>query len=201
MEIKKGTLGILAKDITSGASVELSSTEDTGGKNVLRIVDASPFAYDDTTETLSVRPKKALPAMVTLSETVNVAASGTKTFTLTPAANEIWRIRQISLDVPVPSGGGSGSHVIQGMYLVTNSTLNEVFTISNAFGAKIVIRGNNPLTKNNSYPTTDGDFADQIRNIVISAANPFIILYTNLTDVAQTGTIGLKILYEIEYVL
>ena len=37
---------ILAQDTTSGENVELSSIADTDGKNVLRTVDAAPFAYD-----------------------------------------------------------------------------------------------------------------------------------------------------------
>ena len=46
---------ILAKDIVSGNPVELSSLEDDDGKNVLRVVDAAPFAYDGVNDELKIQ--------------------------------------------------------------------------------------------------------------------------------------------------
>lgn len=183
-----------------GLAKAITVVQDTNGDWVLRMVDAAPFAYDEATDTKKIMPKKALPEIQTLSETVNIAPSGNRTFTIQPPIGELWHIKHLSIDIPVPTGATSGSTILDALYSSISSNLNQIFTISNAFGAKVVIRGSYPLTKNNNYPISDTDFARSIQNIVCSNENPLLLLYTNLTNATQTGTIGLKIVKEIEYI-
>ena len=50
---------ILAKDPTTGDYKELTATQDENGEYVLKIVDSAPWAYDETTQTFSVRTSLA----------------------------------------------------------------------------------------------------------------------------------------------
>jgi hypothetical protein len=191
---------ILAKDPATGETVEVTAVQDNDGEWVFRMVDASPVAYDQATDTIKTKSKKSLPAIQTLSQTVNITAGSNKQFTIAPPAGEIWHIKLIGLDAPAPSGASSGSHVAEFYYTDISTSVNQVLSIANVFGSKITIRANVPFSKSSALPASDGDFSSAIRNISCSASNPLIILYTNLTNVAQTGTIGLKVVKEIEYV-
>jgi len=177
-------------DPATGNPVEVTAIQDGSGDWVLRIVDASPYTGS----------KKAIPVVSTLSQTVNVLASGTQTFTITPPAGELWRVKLLGVDVPIPAGGASGTQLIQLFYSNASSALNTIADITSVYSAKVVVRGNIPLTKSSCTPPTDGDFADQIRSIAITTDNPLLIVYSNLTNVSQTGTIGIKLVKEIEYI-
>lgn len=196
---EKLPVSLLGKDQATNNQVPLTAVQDKNGNWVLRIVDAAPFAYDETLDALKQKPLKSMPAMDTLSQVVNVAAGGNKTFTITPPTGELWHIKMISLDIPVATGATTGSQVIEGFFTTAATSLNQFLSVVSNASTKIVIRSNQPMTKTSSYPP-DPEFANQIRSTVISNSNPLILVYSNLTDVAQTGTIGLKILKVIEKV-
>lgn len=172
------------------------------GDHVLRVVDAAPFAYDKPTDSLRIRPKRALPAItpMSISPAGGVAAGAGYTFTLTPPVGEIWRIRSLGVDIPAPVGAASGSHFFNGFYGSAATALNQIFSISNAFGGNIKIFANSPITKNYNIPTEALAFVNTLSSLVCSNACPLVLLYTNATNVAQTGILGLTVVKEIEYV-
>lgn len=196
---EKLPVSLLGKDQATDKSVPLTAVQDENGNWVLRTVDAAPFAYDEKLDALKQKALKSMPPMDTLSQVVNVAAGGSKIFTITPPAGELWHIKMISMDIPVATGATTGSQVIEGFFSTAATSLNQFLSVVSNAQTKIVVRSNQPMTKTSSFPP-DPEFANQIRNAVISNSNPLILVYTNLTDVAQTGTIGLKVLKIIEKV-
>jgi len=183
-----------------GTARAISVVVDGNGEHVLRTVDAAPHAYDETTDTITVRPKRSLPAVSALSTDADVAAGASYTWTLTPPAGEVWRIRSIGLNIAAPVGATSGTHLLDIYHTAATTALNQALSINNVFGAGIKILGNTPMVKAGSIPSSEEAFRGAIVGLACSNSSPLVLVYTNLTNAAQTGILGLSVVKEIEHV-
>lgn len=179
-----------AKAQLTGESVELTAVQDLNGEWVLRTVNSSPY----------MGSKKAIPSVSTLNKTVNVSAGGNEVITIQPPVGEIWRVKLLGVDIPIPVGATSGTHSFQLFYSASNSAMNTIAEITSNFSTKLAIRANSPFNKTTCTPTNESDFSEQIRSIAITNENPLVLVYFNLTNVAQSGILGIKLVKEIEYI-
>lgn len=189
------------RNAADDATLALSATTDDEGKGVLRIVDAAPFAYDAGSERLKVQSQRVLEMQV-LDNTLNVAAAGSHTVTVTPPAGEIWRVKMLGMNTPAPSGAASGTHKVE-LYSGISANVNEymMFQAISNYADNVRLRMNTAFTATSAVTPTDQ--AVQIAvltSIVISEDIPLQIKYTNSTNATATGNWAIKLLVEKETV-
>lgn len=110
------TGSILAKDTVLGTPVELSALEDGSGKYVLRIIDASPYGYDSTTERIKIK-EDWTPFILE-----DTAVGNDKIFTV-PASTE-YEILSVYAAMTALAGGGSRTVSV----VIATATVSEVLS-------------------------------------------------------------------------
>lgn len=134
-------------------------------------------------------------------ELLNVAAAGTVTVTITPPAGELWRIKDLYISAPAPSGAASGTHALL-IYPYGNDLKYTVLTLDSTFGNAVTIARNYAFVATSA--SVPNDLNAQMRailNIVVTNSCPLRIHYANNTNVLQSGTLSINVAREVEYIV
>lgn len=137
---------------------------------------------------------------------MNVSTDSSSVITVTPPANELWRIKNLQFVVPAPTGATSGYHYFL-VYGLGTTNVNKAYVLRavSAYGDEIRLACNYIQTAtyatNPKKPTSEQTQQNAVLNIVATNASPLKIHYFNGTDVAQTGTYTLEVSREVEYIV
>jgi hypothetical protein len=143
--------------------------------------------------------KHTLPVFVDASQVLNVAAAGSTSITITPPAGELWKILNLYVSVPIPSGGGSGTHTL--VLSNVSSSGPSIISGNSVFGTAITLSRGYFSTATTPNPTLPADQQRMLHRQRFSNASPLAIVYLNDTNVTQTGTITIKYVKEVEYIV
>lgn len=144
-----------------------------------------------------------VPVPLVLDQTLNMTSGATKTVAITPPDGEIWRVKLLRIDVPAPSGATTGSHLLNLRY-GGNATQYNILTAASLYGDPISISYNTIRTATASGGKLPADEMQQqqaILSLVLSSECPLIVQYQNSNDGTQTGTLTLRIVREVEYIV
>jgi len=135
--------------------------------------------------------------IIDLSDNTTVTASGgTNTQTLTPPDSKIYEIIGIDYSAADPAGSSSGTHALS--IRVTNLFVTaEHLYVRGTTGTGIYIQPNNGLVGDSSeVPSATSDQLFYITRgaLKCSATNTIAFIYTNNTDVNQTGNRQCKVM-------
>jgi len=130
---------------------------------------------------------------IDLSSSATVGHPASETQTLQPAAGKIYQVIEIYANLPDPAGSSAGTHYIHGKY--QNITGSMIY-ISSGFGNDITIDQNGFTGSGTERPSGNSEqfLVPRGGMIICSNSQPFDFVYTNSTDVDQTGTRTLEIL-------
>lgn len=132
------------------------------------------------------------------SQVLNVAAAGNTTITITPAADELWRIINILASVARPTGSSTGTHDLEVGYDTNNATL----LVRSNFDQTVNISRNVAGTAAASaWPDSDASQRAAVAGMVVTNAMPLKITYRNNTDVLQDNTLSINVVREVEYIV
>jgi hypothetical protein len=169
-------------------------TDDNGVKHV------SEYDSDSKWKTRIIVDKRKLAiAIGNYDQALDVAAENVTTITVTPSANELWRIKVLRLDIPYPSGATSGNHYIF-MGIGYAGSNYSVLQLSSDYNESISINNNVTSASDLMVPFDEISQILAINNIVITNTYPLQIYYNNSTNAAQTGDLKLRIVREVEYI-
>lgn len=145
--------------------------------------------------------KLALPAPGNYDQVLNIAVSGSTAIAITPSAGEIWRVKLLRISLPAPVGAGSGNH-----NCVIRMGANEVnYTVLGAtanYNQPITVTYNHfDSTTTSEAPTSESDQQRAINNLVASNTLPLYVVIGNFTNVIQSGTVTLRLIKEVEYIV
>jgi len=172
--------------------------------SVIVVGKVSPLVNAEKSMQLTGR-KVSLPAASNLDQALNVTASGGKnTITITPPTGELWRVKYLRLNIPAPVGATGGTvHYIY-LRLGANTLDNSVLFASSNYGDEVDILYNiimKATATNGKYPTNEQTQQKAIQDLVLSQNCPLHIDYTNYTNALQSGTIKLRLIKEVEYIV
>jgi len=125
-----------------------------------------------------------------LSKTLNIASSGSETFTFDETTTDLekyeaYQILALRLYFPIPSGASSGSHRLEGYYKGTNVRLIEgQSTYTSVLNFKF-----NHWENANSYgvPGQSSNGLNQFFKCIYTSDLSLEVKYYNNTDVSATG--------------
>lgn len=172
----------------------LSTIKDDEDKEILRIVDAAPFAYDTETERLKTEDAGLIIESASLGWTgTTVDSLGNKVVELNGETGYILEPLFIHCRINKPNSAGSGNHV---WYIYTDKLpeTDSIQTIS-AHTANNTIQGGVPNEMTSYIPSDRSAFLLAIQSLHINPDGKLIIKYYNGTDVAQTNASAVRILY------
>jgi len=132
--------------------------------------------------------------MIDLSDDTTVASGGgSDTQTLQPPQGQIYKIIELSVDIPDPVGSSANYHRLSiGYQNFTDS--NDIIFIQGNFGTDIRIY-NGGLGGDVVYPADDNNQLPLKRTMIYASyTEPLDFVYTNNTDVNQTGTRKIEIM-------
>ncbi|KIL38302.1 hypothetical protein SD70_27185 [Gordoniibacillus kamchatkensis] len=156
----------------------------------------------DAFNQMSLTGRKAKVISATYDQVLNTAASGITTITITPPVGELWRIKVLAISAPAPAGAASGTHLFEIRSGVASSSYNAVMSAKSNFGDPATILDNYITSGTSSkIPTTEQAQQQAILNLVATNDSPLSIVYSNATNVTQTGTAIIRMVREVEYVV
>ena len=180
-----GKFGI---DQTTGGTTNGIVNKNASGIEIF--TDANPAS-------IKLTGRKLALAVASYNQVLNVSAGGNTVITITPPVGELWRVKNLYFSVPA-IGATSGTHSI---HVYTGSIdINEFINLYGAYTGTLTLK-RNVKGSGTSVPTNDAEVQRAILNMVITNSLPLSIKYSNLTDVAQTGTIAISVVREVEYIV
>jgi hypothetical protein len=129
---------------------------------------------------------------------MNVAASGSVTYTITPPVGEIWRLKMLRVKIPLiaASTGNHTLYIRQGASTLDGSLMSCVIAgtadlslLYNCFQGTVV----------SAAPSTAEGQIRLIQGIVVTSECPLYVVYNNGTGTTQAGTSVIKLIKEVEY--
>jgi hypothetical protein len=168
-------------------------TDDNG------IPHVSEYDSDSKWKTRIIVDKRKLAiAVESYDQTLSVAAAAGTTISVTPAANELWRVKMLRLIFPAPVGATSGSHYTL-ISIGLAGTAYSLMRLDSDYNHSISIY-NNAATADIMAPFDELTQFLVINSLVVTNAQPLRIYYGNSTDVSQTGNLTLRVTREVEYI-
>ena len=134
------------------------------------------------------------------SQVLNVPAGNNVLITITPPSGELWRVKNLTVQMLAPIGATTGDHKVI-IRSVANNDSNRHLYASNAYNASISILANYIYIASTKQPTTEQSQQATILNIVLTNQAPLYLYYVNSTDVAQTGQAIIGVTREVEYIV
>jgi len=131
---------------------------------------------------------------VDLSDSTNVASSGTNVQTLTPPVGMIYQIISLYCAIPVISGA-SGDHDLE----ITNANLSSgnYLKIAGTDGALASI-SYNKLLADTENPSNEREQVQVILNqMICNNDNPIVFTYSNNSDTAQTSNRPIELIVKV----
>lgn len=159
-------------------------------------------ATPGTSNGVTINGRKASVVSSVYDQTLNVAAGGNTTITITPGAGELWRIKNMGLEIAQPAGASSGTHEIR-IYVGNVDERQRVLRDITAYTVAIVIISNaiSNAQSTGTWPTSEAAQIASLSNVAVTAASPLKLWYSNSTNAAQTGTLYLAITKEVEQIV
>jgi hypothetical protein len=134
--------------------------------------------------------------VVDLSDDTNVAASGTNSQTLQPAAGKIYQIVDIAYHAPDPAGSAAGTHEVRLYRSAITVSQDMILRVAGTTGTAIQVGYCQNFAGDSSEdPSNAREQFLLIQGGLIWCSNsiPIVVYYKNDTDVAQAGTRTCKI--------
>ena len=134
--------------------------------------------------------------LIDASDDTSVGAGTNITNTITPPVGKIYQVIDWDVHIPIPGGGGSGSHELHVRTMNGGSTSQNKLYVKTAFGAELSIGGYFEMVG----ATTESPSGTAPQNLILTGevwcdhTNPLKFYYKNDADVAQAGTRRMKIL-------
>jgi len=135
---------------------------------------------------------------VAINKDTTLPAGAIETVTISPLIGEYYKLINVYLFAPNPSGSTSGTHWFN-IRNDTYATLEYVFVAhnyGNATGLRMFIPYP-PAGINRYYPDDKGAFGESLRSITVTSDSKINITYKNETNVSQTGTRLYRFLFEV----
>jgi len=135
---------------------------------------------------------------VDISTDDTVAAAAIDDIEITPPKGLMYVIAGVEVSIPDPSGSSSGSHNLY-FYNKFFSYLSTYFDATSNTGNAIYIQNDGGIVADTENPTS---FSEQLHAILggrslVNNDYPLVVRYRNQTDVAQTGTRAVKIMFKV----
>jgi len=135
-------------------------------------------------------------------QVLNVAVGGTTTITITPSTGELWRLQAIILSLSAPAGATSGTHTLYVVPWFNTYSIYRVLEASSNYGDGIQILYNYIKDATaGKYPTTEQAQQAAIQGLVVTNSAPLYIKYANSTNATQSGTLTVRVVREVEYIV
>ena len=149
------------------------------------------------TNSISVSTKKLAVAYSSVSQVLNVAASGgSVTVSITPPVGEFWRVKGLRFSFPTPAGSASGTHEAYVMAGTDNS--HAILYCTAAYNIPIgIVR--NVSVGGTCTPSTEATQQAAVLNLAVSNSAPLSIIYRNYTNASQVATVVFYVSREVEY--
>lgn len=189
--------GISGANVSDGSHVDGVSYElDENSYPVLRVVDAAPFAYDPALQVIKttvLAQRKVVKEKLTKSD--EVAPNGTQTIEIKPPIGKVWRIENISFNMPAPVGATSGTHQISFYYgedvfycnvLQGSTAFNKVLSyIYGAFASTVDAKTPEDVTLQ----------TNALKGLYVTSLVPLYVKYQNKTDVSHNAARHFYVVY------
>ncbi len=135
---------------------------------------------------------------VDLTATATVSPAGVSSIPFKPPKGVVWEIVNIYCLIPDPAGSGAGDHRLE---IITDNfanTLSSFATLISDFGTTLQI-SRSAFAATTEIPSTSAEQYNVQRGGIIKSSfdQPVSFKYTNGTDVNQSGSRVLEILYRI----
>ncbi|RDW15863.1 hypothetical protein CWR48_18405 [Oceanobacillus arenosus] len=167
---------LVARDTATKEIVELSSIKDANGDNVIRFVNAAPFAYDQYTGTFMQTSKKSVQ-MYNETPSSIVPAGTNERKRITPASNCIANLNQFGLYIPgIPNSTGRHRIIVTIRIPQGGANASRVY-VSDVESTKAITIDF----------MTNQDIRDIFRGLVFSNTQDLVIEYLNNADTQQAG--------------
>lgn len=169
-------------------------------KTRLGIIDPQPRSFTLRKEVI---PTTSLDGSVlkildfTTTDTVTHAPTST-TQLLQPDKGKLWIVRGIYYNAPDPVGSAAGHHDLSFYPMNIIEALNKAAIVKGNFGTQLIIGLNSTLTGDTEQPTgTEPQMNIIYRGLIWASYDcPAAFVYTNTTDVDQTGNRKFYVLVE-----
>ena len=135
---------------------------------------------------------------IDISTDDTVAAAATDDIEITPPKGLIYVIAGVEVSIPDPAGSASGNHSLY-VYNKFFSVDSTYFDLKSNAGGAIYIQNDTGLIADTENP---GAGSDQFKAIlgersIVNNDYPLVVRYSNQTDVSQTGTRTVKIMFKV----
>lgn len=124
---------------------------------------------------------------IDLSDTTQVNAAANNTQTLQPPKGFLYEIRGMAAKFPDPVGSGAGSHTIFMNIAGSASIYGRLFSATSDFGSDISYAARYGWLATATYPSSGDSQRQLYQTTIVSNEYPLDFLYSNNTDVNQTG--------------
>jgi hypothetical protein len=136
---------------------------------------------------------------------LNLTTGNSTTITITPPLGEIWRIKNLYINIPAPVGGTAGTHYVLVHGYGGSPIKNSLLYASSNYGDAIQIRYNTILSATaaaGKNPTTEQAQQAAILGLSITNAEPLKLYYNNgATGGLQSATINITVDREVETIV
>lgn len=129
------------------------------------------------------------------TQTVNVAAGSNMSIVVAPPAGVKWKLKNIYVNVPAPTGATSGTHNID-----LQEASNAFFSLldaGNTYSGDIIVFRNRIDTANTQTPSTEIGQMTNLLSAEFTNNAPCTLYYANQTNATQSGTITFKLFCEV----
>ena len=195
-----GKVGIdQTTDGTTNKVQSRNATHDNFNANAnLQVEDADVSTSNPVPA--SIRTRRLAVTQASYNQVLNVAAGADITIAVTPSAGELWRVKSLYIDLVAPAGAGSGSHYIAVRpYFNANGT--EILRMTSNYNVALTLWRNLIQTATTPLPANAAEQMRAVQELVMTADAPLTIYYKNDSDVAQVGTIAIRLAREVEYIV
>jgi len=162
--------------------------------------DILPKGYKDGKQrVINVGSNKKVARKI-YNQVLNVGANNVIGYvTITPPVGELWRVKNITINLPAPTGATTGDHELTVCMGDTTDYMEGVFQIKPTFSTTLTLQ--NSVASATVAPNDMSALGRAIERLVIANDCPLTLRYRNGTTVVQNNTLKLILVVEVEYVV
>lgn len=137
-------------------------------------------------------------------QVLNLAPSANIMSTIIPPPGELWRVKNLNINIVAPVGATAGTHAVYVGLSALNGGRNWLLNAISNFGDVISITNNyiaNATATGGKVPTSEQAQQANILSLVVTSGSPLLVYYSNnTTGGTQSATWKITINREVEYI-